>query len=108
MSFSDWSVDLNNQSATHKSGFSLQVEGNPVSPSAVIPSQYPDGMPVVEQVRLLRVGIEAIADEAKATRKSSKSAPVIVTQTKSKVKTMLTNKPKRPTLTLKKRDLQNA
>jgi len=95
MDFSDWSVDLNRLSATHGSGFQLQIEGNPKDPSAVHPGKFPAGCSNLDQVRLLRTGIEALAKAAAANRqeKTNKPRPTYRAQA---------NKPNRPTLSLKK------
>ena len=41
MNFDAWTVDLKSSSATHESGFRIDVEGNPKDPSAVNPGRFP-------------------------------------------------------------------
>lgn len=98
MDFNDWTVDLSSLSATHACGLTLQVEGSPKDPSAVFPGKFPAGLTSIEQVRLLRTGVEAIAKAASATstapRKSAYKAPA--------------NKPSRPLISLKKSSSENA
>jgi len=71
-----WSVDLKSKTATHASGFSLTVEGNPKDPSSVSPGRTPKDIGAHEQVKLLRLGLEALAGASGSSEESS-SAPVI-------------------------------
>lgn len=65
--FEDWEIDLKNLSATHPCGFTISVEGSPRNPSVVHPGPFPKHLSALDQVRLLRHGVEAIA---KASRDS--------------------------------------
>jgi hypothetical protein len=70
MDFEDWTLGADGQSAQHVSGFSLTVDGNPRDPQGVNPGRFPPGLSVIDQARLLRHGVEAIAKAAR-----QKSAP---------------------------------
>lgn len=96
MNFEAWTVDLKSLSATHESGFRLEVEGNPKDPSAVHPGKFPPGLSSIEQVRLVRYGVEAITKTAKTSRPVT---PVV----KKPAYVSPANKPQRATLTLKKK-----
>lgn len=65
MDFDAWNVDLKTASAFHSTGFRLIVEGNPVHPQGVIPSHFPENVTALEQVKLIRSGLEAIISAAK-------------------------------------------
>ncbi len=95
MDFSAWVVDLKTLTATHDSGFRLEIEGSPKDPSAVHPGKFPKGLSSIDQVRLVRTGVEALASEAKQTRTKSSTAI-------KKTYVPPANKPKRDTLSLKK------
>ncbi len=95
MDFEAWTVDLKTLTATHSSGFRLEIEGNPKDPNAVHPGKFPVGMSNIDQVRLLRTGVEAIASEGKKAR-----GAVSVTPRRTNVS--VANKPKRDTLSFKK------
>ncbi|WP_439133585.1 hypothetical protein [Pseudomaricurvus sp.] len=96
MNLEAWTVDLKSLSATHESGFRLEIEGNPKDPSAVHPGKFPKGLTSIEQVRLVRLGVEAITKEAKNSRSTR---PVV----KKPAYIPPANKPKRATLSLKKK-----
>lgn len=96
MNFEAWTVDLKSLSATHETGFRLEVEGNPKDPSAVHPGKFPSGLSSIEQVRLVRYGVEAITKAAKASR----PATAVV---KKPAYVAPANKPQRATLSLKKK-----
>lgn len=98
MNFEAWTVDLTRLSATHETGFFIEVEGSPKDPSAVSPGPFPKHLSGLEQVRLLRYGMEALANAAKA-RDSEKRAAA-----KKPAYVPPANKPERPTLSLKRRD----
>ncbi|AFU97611.1 hypothetical protein [Simiduia agarivorans] len=87
MDFDDWKVGGDGRSASHPSGFTLTIEGNPKDPSAVNPGRFPPGLSAIEQVRLLRHGVEAIASAAKrvapAMPKSPSDRPVLSIKRKS-------------------------
>ena len=73
MNFDDWTADLATGTATHTSGFTIRVEGNPKDPSEVYPGKFPDGICFVDQARLLRSGIEFLAKSGGSTPKSWQS-----------------------------------
>ncbi|TQV67761.1 hypothetical protein FKG94_24840 [Exilibacterium tricleocarpae] len=97
MDFTAWKVDLSALSASHESGFTIQIEGNPKDPSSVSPGRFPPTLNGVDQARLLRHGMEAIAKAAAAV-KTKPAAP------KKPAYVPPANKPKRPVLSLKKRE----
>ena len=105
MDFTNWKVDLNALSATHSSGFSLTIEGSPADPIAVNPGRFPDGLSAVEQARLLRMGLEALAKEAKDKPVKGYSASPSGSASVSKKPAYVApaNKPKRAKLSLKKK-----
>lgn len=111
LDFTAWEVDLTSQSASHPSGFTLSVEGRPSDPSAVSPGKFPTGLSAVEQARLLRTGIEAIAKAAESGgmrgysaspsgRSNGAAKPNVVAKKASF--SVPANKPKRAKLSLKK------
>ena len=95
MNFDSWQVDLSSYSATHECGFRIEIEGSPSSPSAVNPGPFPKHLSALEQVRLLRTGVEAIADAAKQKKASRPSVRKPLLKRKEN--------PDRPTLSLKKK-----
>lgn len=64
MDFDDWQVDLKRSLAVHSTGFRLTVEGDPRSPTGVLPGRFPDYLSAAEQAALLRRGINAIVRNA--------------------------------------------
>lgn len=72
INFDDWEINLEAMSATHTCGFTLSVEGSVRNPSAVHPGPFPKHLSALEQVRLLRYGVEALA---KASKKQSSPPP---------------------------------
>ena len=101
MDFEAWTVDLPTLSAKHECGFSIQIEGNPKDPSSVNPGRFPKELSGIEQARLLRYGMEAIAKAAA----ENKAKPVVAAR-KPAYK-VPANKPKRPLLSLKKRSKES-
>lgn len=95
--FDDWQVDLSALSATHACGFTISVEGSVRDPSAVHPGPFPKHLNSLEQVRLLRHGMEAIAKAAKRT--ASKPKPRVA----AKPAFVHSNRPKKPILKLKRK-----
>ncbi|UTA46397.1 hypothetical protein L1F30_09445 [Simiduia sp. 21SJ11W-1] len=96
MDFEDWVVGPDGQSAKHSSGFTITVDGNPRDPQGVNPGKFPQGLSVIDQARLLRLGVEAIARAAKqkaaprpkpAMPKSNVDRPVLSIKRKSETKT---------------------
>ncbi len=98
MSSEAWSVDLVEKIATHTSGFTVRFEGNPRDPSSVYPGVFPKELSALDQVRLLRAGVEAIGRARPAARTVEKPAVK-----PAKPRHVAENKPKRPVLSLKKR-----
>ena len=70
MNFDDWTADVAVSVATHSSGFTVRIEGNPKDPSEVYPGKFPDGLSFVDQARLLRCGLEFLAKFGGSTPKS--------------------------------------
>lgn len=101
MDFTAWTVDLASLSATHSCGFSLQVEGNPQDPSALFPGKFPAGLSSIEQVRLLRTGVEAIAKAAEGGGYSAGYSTRPAAPKKPAYKAPA-DKPARPLISLKK------
>lgn len=97
MDFTDWIVDVQKRTATHSSGFKLEVEGNPRNPSAVHPGKFPPGTSSLDQVRLVRTGVEAIVKAAGAARSAPPSKrPKTIKKPQGSAN--------RPTLSLKRGD----
>jgi len=105
MNFDDWTADLAANSATHSSGFTIRIEGNPKDPSDVYPGKFPEGISFIDQTRLLRNGLEFLA-------KSTVTKPSIPTPAQEAIKareelTKLfadrSDKPQRAKLSLKKK-----
>ncbi len=67
MDFDAWVVDLTTGTATHDSGFVLRVEGSPRDPSAINPNNFPPNLSYIDQARLMRCGVEALAKAAVGT-----------------------------------------
>lgn len=65
MNYEQWVVSADGRSASHACGWSIRIEGNPANPSEVCPGVVPQGLDVLEQARLLRHGLNAIAAAAK-------------------------------------------
>lgn len=95
INFDDWEVDLGALSATHASGFTLSVEGSPRNPSAVHPGPFPKHLTALEQVRLLRFGVEALAKAAKDKKPQATAKPAS--------RPLNPNRPRKPQLSLKRR-----
>lgn len=76
MNFDDWTADLAAGIATHASGFTIRIEGNPKDPSEVYPGKFPEGISFVDQARLLRSGLGFLAKNSGTTPKSWQSSPV--------------------------------
>lgn len=99
MNFETWTVDLTSSSAVHPSGFKVVVEGDPANPMGVHPGKFPDGLTAVQQARLLRCGLEAIMNQAQNQGwKQDKSRFA----ERAQAAPLVTNKPTRPILSLKK------
>lgn len=85
MDNNEWTIGADGRSATHSCGFTLTVEGNPKDPQSVNPGRFPAGLSAIEQVRMLRLGVEAIAAAAKSGQPKR-------------------NAPERPVLSIRKRE----
>ena len=99
MDYKAWSVDLTENSATHTSGFTIVIEGSPLSPMGVNPGRFPEGLSAVQQATLLRSGLEAMMREAKtggAIRMAAQPPKPKVPTPKPK------RNPSRPVLSLKR------
>ena len=66
MNFEAWVADLAAGTATHESGFILQVEGDPRDPSAINPAKFPGDLSFVDQARLMRCGLAFLAQAAES------------------------------------------
>jgi hypothetical protein len=74
MNFDDWTADPAKGTATHVSGFTIRIEGNPKDPSEVYPGKFPEGMSFVDQARLLRSGLGFLARSGEVVPKSWQSS----------------------------------
>ncbi len=111
--FEDWDVDLKKLSATHSCGFTLTVEGSVKNPSVVHPGPFPKHLSALDQVRLLRHGVEAISKagrddpnyrEQTNRRYDRNNSSTKVVKKSSNV--INTNRAKKPILSLKKKPSQ--
>lgn len=110
MNFEDWAVDTAAGTAIHASGFTIRIEGSPKDPSEVYPGKFPDGISFIEQARLLRSGLEALAKVGGNAMRSWQSSPVADAKTEAirareelaKQFAERPDKPARPVLSLKK------
>ncbi len=100
-----WAVDLIRKTATHSSGYSLAAEGNLKDPSSVSPGRTPPGLSAHDQVRLLREGLEALANAAKGApgNENSESSGPSVRKLAKTTYQRPENLARKPLLTLKKR-----
>lgn len=104
--FSEWQLDLDEGSALHTSGFSVRIEGDPRDPSAVTPGSSGANVSVVDQARLLREGMAALAAaagplQARTTTTRVKSQAQRTAEARAKLFAEAA-KPERPKLSLKK------
>jgi hypothetical protein len=83
MNFEDWTADVAMGIATHTSGFTVRIEGNPKDPSDVYPGKFPDGISFVDQARLLRSGLEFLAKAGGSTPKSWVSSSAVDAKTEA-------------------------
>ncbi len=112
MNFDDWVADMATGTATHASGFSIRIEGNPKDPSDVHPGKFPPELSFVAQARLLRSGLEFLAKSAAATGSQSwisspesdaKTEAIKAREELAKRFAEREDKPQRSVLSLKKR-----
>ena len=114
MDFDTWVADFAAGTATHESGFVLNVEGDPCNPSAINPSNFPSSLSFVDQARLMRCGLEFLAKAAVSANVdySVSRAPVDIDSLKSQAAkdrealakqfAERTDKPERAVLSFKK------
>jgi hypothetical protein len=110
MKLDEWVADIATGTATHESGFSLRIEGNPKDPSEVYPGKFPDSLSFVEQARLLRSGLEFIAKAASQAPRSwqasgaqdAKSQAIREREELARQFAERSDKPERSVLSLKK------
>ena len=115
MDFEAWVADLAAGTATHESGFMLQVEGDPRDPSAINPANFPSNISFVDQAKLMRCGLEFLAKAASSAGSNyvRQSTPTDIESLKSpaaKEREALakqfaerTDRPERSVLSLKKK-----
>ncbi|MDQ2075291.1 hypothetical protein [Marinimicrobium sp. ABcell2] len=104
-SFDGWEINLAEGRALHRTGFSLQVEGDPKDPSAVAPGNPPNHLSVAEQASLLREGMAALAAASGPAVRSGprvKSRAQQEAEAQAKLFAERSDKPTRPRLSLKK------
>lgn len=115
MDFENWDVDLAAGEARHESGCVVRVEGDPANPSSVDPTNFPKSLSFLDQARLLRCGVEALAKASqgvsygadgqdlgrKKVREKSKTAQAL--EEKARLFAENPDKPKRSVLSLKRR-----
>lgn len=98
MDYKAWVVAEDGISAVHATGYSIHVEGNPRSPIAVVPKHLPKNLSALEAARLLRYGVESIAEVAKL-----KKTQVRTSQGAGSGYKRDPSKPRKPTISLKPR-----
>lgn len=110
MNFEDWVADMASGTATHTSGFSIRIEGNPKDPSEVYPGKFPDGISFADQARLLRSGLEFLAKNSGTIPKSwqsssrdAKSEAIKAREELAKHFAERSDKPERAVLSLKRK-----
>ncbi len=99
MNFESWNVDLETLTAIHPSGAKVVAEGDPVNPDGVHPSCFPEDISAMEQVRLVRCGLEAIAKSARISNKENTR----LKQEEKRATARAAHTPTRPVLSLKKK-----
>ncbi|MDO3388195.1 hypothetical protein QWI17_20280 [Gilvimarinus sp. SDUM040013] len=113
MDFDCWDVNLAAGVASHASGCTIRVEGDPSNPSSVDPANFPKSMNFLDQARLLRCGVEALAAAAREGGYQPSSAANTGATVKSRTAKSLEekarlfaenpDKPKRAVLSLKRK-----
>lgn len=105
--FDAWTVDLLSGTARHASGALIQIEGDAANPSSVDPNNFPKELDFLQQARLLRSGMEALAKAARqnplsARAVKSKNSVAEALEEKAKMFAERPDKPQRPVLSRKK------
>lgn len=108
MNYSNWTVSEDGQSAQHESGWDIRIQGHPKNPHEVSPGSLPNGITGLDQVRLLRYGLEAIAAACKAGvgEGYSSTKPTVKSHTvrqAAKVMAVDPNRKRKPILSLKRK-----
>lgn len=98
MDYKAWVVAEDGTSAVHATGYSIHVEGNPRSPIAVVPKHLPKDLSALEAARLLRYGVESIAEVAKSKKAQGRTSAGSGSGYKRDP-----SKPRKPTISLKPR-----
>ncbi|MCV6628029.1 MAG: hypothetical protein OIF38_18190 [Cellvibrionaceae bacterium] len=96
MDYEAWTVAADGRSASHVSGWVISVQGDPSQPHEVNPGSLPGGIEPLQQARLLRHGIEAIAKAAKGKPRAAERAKQLSQQFASDPK-----RQRKPKLSLK-------
>lgn len=106
INFDAWTVDTARGIARHECGALIEVEGNPANPSAVDPRDFPKSLDFLEQARLLRSGMEALAAaggrQGRDPKSAAKSTVVETLEQQAKMFAERPDKPKRAVLSRKK------
>lgn len=109
MNYNNWTVSEDGQSAQHESGWDIRIQGHPKNPHEVSPGSLPSGITGLDQVRLLRHGLEAIAKACKGgaeggySTASKPSAKNHTVRQAAKVMTLDPNRKRKPILSLKRK-----
>lgn len=107
MKADQWQIDLDSQTAVHKSGFTVHVDGNPRMPFSVSPTNVPEGCNVIEQASLLREALQVMINTSDPSGFDDYSYSAAKPEKKCKIvnKPVFVppaNKPDRPVLSLKR------
>ncbi len=102
MNFDDWQIDLAAGNAVHGSGFSLRIEGDAREPEEVFPGRFPDNLSFVDQARLLRSGLAALAKAAQQSPHKPELISAGAREREAIAKQFAERADKRPRLSLKK------
>lgn len=100
MNYDQWVVGDDGLSASHACGWSIRIEGNPASPSEVCPGSVPRDLDALEQARLLRHGLDAIA---KAAKQSKPSSAAVAAKKAAEKYASDPNRTRKPKLSLKRK-----
>ncbi|MDO3382979.1 hypothetical protein [Gilvimarinus algae] len=111
MDFETWDVDLASGEARHACGCIIRIEGDPQNPSSVDPSHFPKSLNFIDQARLLRCGVQALANAAEQggsgarlgqAQSPAKSRTVRELEEKARMFAENPGRPKRAVLSLKR------